>query len=45
MHVIKSAPLAVGEGKVESSGWKAKNPGVFMEVFRDQKRLLEVGVV
>ena len=37
--------LAVGEGSVDMDGWKLKRPGVFVEVLRDRRRLLEVRVV
>ena len=42
-RVIEDAPLAVGAEVVESSGWKAKRPEIFVEVLRDGRRFSKVG--
>ena len=39
---LKYAPLAVGTGAVESDGVYAKRTGVFEEVLKDRKRLMNL---
>ena len=40
-RVIEVAPLAVGAGAVDSSGCKAKHPGVFVDFLRNRQRFLD----
>ena len=41
-HVLEAAPLVVGVGAAELSGWKAKCPGLFVDIFRDRRGFFEV---
>ena len=41
-HTLKSAPLAVGAGGVESSGVKLNIPGVLLEIFKYRKSFVDL---